>query len=279
MDGGKNVTPKDKSRVEANIADMTAKMKESNADIILLQEVDANSKRSYGIKENLHYRDQLGVNNYKYSFAYNFVVGWNPYPVTDMIGNVSSGIMTLSKYNVTKSTRIQLPIPFSWPISMLNLKRCLLVDRINVGNKELVVINLHLEAYDSGEGKVKQMAMLKNLMIEEYQKGNYVIAGGDFNQTFTNVDSSMYPTYEGMWKQGSIDVSEMPGWQFKMDNTVPTCRSLDKAYKGADKSKFQFYMIDGFIVSENITVNSLRTIDYNFVSTDHNPVEMEVKLK
>lgn len=45
-------------------------------------------------------------------------------------------------------------------------------------------MNLHLEAYDDGEGKEAQTAMLLQILQEEYVKGNYVIAGGDFNQSF-----------------------------------------------------------------------------------------------
>ena len=51
-------------------------------------------------------------------------------------------------------------------------------------DKELVLINFHLEAYDSGEGKIAQSKMLAEKLESEYQQGNYVIAGGDFNQTF-----------------------------------------------------------------------------------------------
>ena len=42
--------------------------------------------------------------------------------------------------------------------------------------------------------------------------------------------------------------------------------------------KFQYYIIDGFIVSNNIGVNSLATQDYQFKSSNHNPVLMNVTL-
>jgi endonuclease/exonuclease/phosphatase family metal-dependent hydrolase len=59
--------------------------------------------------------------------------------------------------------------------------------------KYLVLVNLHLEAYDDGEGKKAQTEMLKQILQEEADQGNYVIAGGDFNQTFSGTDDSMYP--------------------------------------------------------------------------------------
>ena len=135
------------------------------------------------------------------------------------------------------------------------------------------MINLHLEAYDSGEGKIAQTKQLASFMQEEYGKGNYVIAGGDFNQRFTGVDQSAYPVYAGMWQPGEIG-AEAFGSDFTllMDNSVPTCRSLDRPYAGADNASFQFYLIDGFIVSANVTAESVETVDCGFVCTDHNSV-------
>ena len=64
-----------------------------------------------------------------------------------------------------------------------------------------------------------------------------------------------------------------------MDPDVHTFRSLDRPYSGADKDTFQYYVIDGFIVSSNIEVQSVETRDLGFVNTDHNPVLMECVLK
>ena len=61
---------------------------------------------------------------------------------------------------------------------------------VNETDKQLVIINLHLEAYDDGSAREKQMKVLKDIMVKEYEKGNYVIVGGDFNQTFPTRRSS-----------------------------------------------------------------------------------------
>ena len=194
---------------------------------------------------------------------------------------VDAGIMTFTTWPVRYAERIQLPVPFSWPVRTVNLKRCLDVERIPVegSEKELVLVNLHLEAYDDGEGKAEQTKMLRDLLQEEAEKGNYVIAGGDLNQTFSNVDSSRYPTLEDRWQPGIIDTSEFGnGWQFIMDTAVPSCRSLDQPYDGADTESFQYYLIDGFIVSDNIAVDECRAKDLRFENSDHEPVLMTVRL-
>ena len=279
MDGGKMVNTATKERVEENLDAVISFIKSESPSLILIQEADVSSDRSHHINETESIRDAF--NGYSSTFAYNFKVAYLPYPIPPM-GNIGSGVLTLSSYRIDSAERIQLPIPFKWPVSMLNLKRCLDVNRIPVegSDKELVIINLHLEAYDDGEGKVLQTAALKTILEEEYAKGNYVIAGGDFNQIFSSEDTEQYKALEGKWAPGIIDVSSFDeGWQFLMDERVPSCRSLDQPLKGADLNTFQFYLIDGFIVSENVKVNSLETKDLGFVNSDHNPVVMEFTLE
>lgn len=278
MDGGTSVYTADRERVEKNVQGMITELKNFEPDIIFLQEADVDSWRSRSINETELFKDV--ISNSSYSFAYNYKCDFVPIPVPPM-GRVQSGIMTVSKYAAESAVRIKLPCPFSWPLKVANLKRCLLVERVKIdgSDKELVLINLHLEAYDDGEGKVEQTKMLKNIMQAEFDKGNYVIAGGDFNQTFSTADSSKFPYQEGMWACGAIDASEFgEGWQFMMDEDTPSCRSLDKAYAGADHTNFQYYLIDGFIVSSNITVKSFKCVDFDFVCSDHNPVVMEFEL-
>jgi endonuclease/exonuclease/phosphatase family metal-dependent hydrolase len=284
MDGGDDVMTASESRVKSNIRHITEEIKSESPDFVFLQEVDRDSHRSYGIDEaaTIKYGTQA-----KYSdFAYNYKVKFIPYPMPP-IGRVNSGLLTLSSRKIESAVRYQLPCPFKWPVRLGNLKRCVVVNRTPVltadgkdTGRELVSVNLHLEAYDSGEGKEKQTKMLSRILSREAKKGNYVIAGGDFNQTFSSVDSSMYKQYKGTWHCGELDEKWFDSsWDFVMDNTSPTCRSLDKPLKGADSKDFQYYMIDGFIVSSNVKVKKVTTKDLGFRYTDHEPVVMTVTLK
>ena len=279
MDYGSMVYTADVQRVGENVGGIIETLDDIDPDIVLLQETDVNSSRSYGIDETALISESFpGFDN---TFAYNFDVDFIPYPIPP-IGKVESGLMTLSRYGISSAERIQLPCPFKWPIRCINLKRCLSVNRIPLegSEKELVIVNLHLEAYDDGEGKTAQTRMLADFLQTESAAGNYVIAGGDFNQTFSNTDASAYPEYENMWHCGLLNEAEFGEHLFfYQDASLPTCRSLDKPLAGADLNSFQYYVIDGFIVSDNIEVSSIRTMDYGFKCTDHNPVVMEVTLK
>lgn len=279
MDGGSGVNTATEEQVQQHMAEIQSRVEQTDPDVVFFQEVDLDSTRSHHVNE----ADYLvnGLSGYNSSFAYNFKVLFVPYPLPP-IGEVNGGILTISRIPVASAARIQLPCPFSYPIRVANLKRCLMVSRIPLAesDRELVLVNLHLEAYDDGEGKAAQTAQLRELLEEEAAKGNYVIAGGDFNQSFSNIDISMYPQQPELWAPAMIDVEDFSkDWSFWMDNSVPTCRSLDQPFDGADAESFQYYMIDGFITSGNIMVESVETQDMGFENSDHNPVVMKVILQ
>lgn len=277
MDGGKGVIGESKETTLNNMTAMENRIAELNPDIFIIQEADVKSNRSHRVNEVDLLKEKF--TSYEQSFACNFKAGYIPIPVGNPLGKVESGITSFSKYHMTSSTRVQLPIPFSWPIKLFNLKRCLLVTYLPIkdSDKSVVLINLHLEAYDNGEGKAKQLKQLMDLMQEEYDKGNYVIAGGDFNQTFSNINYQKYPKMND-WVCPIIETTDYPSFTFSMDDTYPTCRSLNKPYYNSDKATHQYYMLDGFITSNNIKVNTLNTLDLQFVNTDHNPVMMNITL-
>lgn len=273
MDGGSMVRPRSEEDVRANLNGILSELVRQNVDIYLLQEVDFDSWRSYYTNQADTYRHGLSLNM---ACAYNFKCEFVPYPWPPL-GKVESGLVTFTGLNVTEATRESLPVPFSWPVSMANLKRCLLIERVPVEgtDRELVIINLHLEAYDDGEGKRAQTEQLMQILAAEYRNGNYVIAGGDFNQTFEGAAS--YPLLdESFWQPGKVYVSDLPnGFSFVYDDATPTCRLLNKPYDGERKNA-QFYVIDGFIVSDNLKVNLIETVDLNFQYSDHNPVLLQV---
>lgn len=280
MDGGSDVYTASKDRVNENLKAIKSEIQKQDADFVLLQEVDSDSSRSYHINENDSIKELLA--DYQNSYAYNYRVLYVPYPFPP-IGAVNCGISTFSKYEINSAKRQSLPCPFKYPFRICNLKRCLMVDRIKVNDtdKELVLVNLHLEAYDSGEGKIAQTNQLKELIEEECKKGNYVIAAGDFNQAFSNVveqSENDKDLDDKVWKPAVINVDDFEDVTFYTDSNIPTCRSLDRSYAGADKENFNFYTIDGFIVSNNISVNEVFALDLDFKNSDHNPVELKFML-
>lgn len=276
MDGGKNIKSSDENRVRENLAEITALIEDTAADFTLLQEVDQDSSRTYRIDQTSGYFLGTGLTA---SYAINYDCPFVPIPIPPM-GRIRSGVETLTPWDIAEAERVSLPCPFKWPVSTANIKRCLLVTRTPIAgsDKELVLVNLHLEAYDDGEGKIEQTKVLLSVLQEEYEKGNYVIAGGDFNQTFPG-SLEQYPVKDpSLWTPGILENGLLPeGWQFAYDTATPTCRLLNMPYDPANEAT-QFYVIDGFIVSPNVEVTSVETLDLQFHASDHNPVLLEAVL-
>ena len=65
-----------------------------------------------------------------------------------------------------------------------DLDRCYTISRLPADNgKELILINFHLSAYTTDPSVAEnQLSMLYEDMTAEYEAGNYVVCGGDFNK-------------------------------------------------------------------------------------------------
>ncbi len=278
MDGGVGVNPDSQDTVEGNMIGIERILNRVDADLILLQEVDTDSNRSFHLNQWLQYEYDLMDNEYESRFALNYSCNYVPYPLEERIGEVNSGIATYSRFGISSATRYSLPCPFRWPVRAANLKRCMLVIRIPLEEREqeLVVVNFHLEAYDDGEGKEAQFRQLMEFIEAEYAKGNFVIAGGDFNQSFPDAADTYPVKDETLWTPGLLQ--ELPeGWQYAYDDSTPSCRLLNRPYD-PDSKDTQYYVIDGFIVSPNITVDAVETLDEDFLYSDHNPVVLDITL-
>lgn len=274
MDGGEMVDPPSQVTVEKNLDGIQNFVQNTPADAWLLQEVDVNSARTEAMDQ---FTALHGTYSGSAAFSYNYKCPFVPIPLPPM-GRIESGIATMTSFGIKDDAeRISLPCPFSWPVRAANIKRCLLVTRVNVegSDQELVLINLHLEAYESGEGRIAQTKQLMELMQAEYDKGNFVIAGGDFNQTFPGA-LEVFPIMDSeKWMPGILEESILPdGWQFACDTSAATCRLLDQPYC----EDCQLYVIDGFILSPNVELREVETVSLDFEYSDHNPVRLDVRL-
>ena len=58
----------------------------------------------------------------------------------------------------------------------------------------------------------------------------------------------------------------------------PPARLLNAPYSGNYEDS-QVYVIDGFLISENLSVDRIENVDTEFEYSDHQPVRLEVTLK
>lgn len=127
-----------------------------------------------------------------------------------------------------------------------------------------------------GKVRAEQLEVLNGVLADEYQKGNYVVAGGDFNHDIAGTINSFTTNREvpdWVYELNNSNLAE--NFTFAASNLVPTCRSTDAPYV---KNESYTVTLDGFIVSDNIEVISVENIDTDFVYSDHNPATMKFRL-
>ena len=283
MDGGTQSWAWSKERLDANLEAIGQRLVEQNADFLLVQEIDFDSTRSYHVDELERLRANLGGLNYAWDFAQNYDSPFLFYPITQPHGASKAGIGTYSRFDITSALRRSLPIEDS-VVKVLDLDRCYSVSRIPAADgHELVLYNLHLSAYTSdGTIATEQLRLLLQDMQEEYEAGNWCVAGGDFNKDILG-DSSVWfgkSDIEYTWAQ-PIPAETFAGLDIALvapldeADPVPSCRNADGPYHDG-----QYVLtVDGFLVSPNVTVTEAKVVDYGFKYSDHNPVYMEFELK
>lgn len=280
MDGGKESRAASKESVYATMKEACETLSALEPDFILLQEVDLNSTRSYHIDQYEEFRKYF--RGYSSVFAQNYDSAFLMYPVFDPHGASNSGMPTFSNFEITSSLRRSLPITESLA-KFLDLDRCYSVTRIAVENgKELILYNVHASAYGgTDEIRKAQLKMLLDDMNAEYQKGNYVICGGDFNQDFTGTSGKDINGDEQKHYMAKPFPAELipDGFSrcvnYKNGELIPTCRNCDLPYKAGDFAD----IVDGFIISDNVECLSVENIRTGFAYSDHEPVVLKFKLK
>lgn len=276
-DGGRKTRAESKNQVEENLEEMVKKIDDINPDIFLLQEIDTDSNRSYHINQLEFFGEKYP--NYSYIYARVKDHSWLPFPITKPVGKVQSGLATFSKYNTFESYRISLPTTDSIISNIFESKWAITKTIYETDlDGDLLVINVKLSPYNEGDFiREEQLHFLKSLLEEEYNKGNYVVVGGDYSHDLPGADSHSFRYTEEWpaWLKNIPDDYEIENYSWYIDKKTPSFRSLADAY---DMGRTFVAVTDGFLVSDNILVQEVETHDDNFQNSNHNPVSIQLKL-
>lgn len=153
-----------------------------NFDFIGLQEVDFGSSRSF----NYNQFDSLGIHlNYHHgAYAVNWDKSYIPFPyfpIKNHFGKMYSGQSILSKMQIYSNKLLILDKPISAPFyyNAFYLDRILQISKVQLGSDTLIIMNVHLEAFD-----METRELQAEKVLTEFNKwsNNYpVILMGDFN--------------------------------------------------------------------------------------------------
>ena len=153
-------------------------------DFIAFQEIDFGSDRSYHVNQLNEFQK-----NMKFPYAAK-AVNWDktyvpfPYwPISQQFGNIYSGQAVLSNYPLIGMDIIPLVKPVNNPFyyNAFYLDRIIQVAKIKVGKKEMVIINLHLEAFHANTRDAQIITVLRE--VHKYSEKYPVLVVGDFNST------------------------------------------------------------------------------------------------
>lgn len=280
MDGGTESWAESPEAVLEHMAFVSSELQRMDADLMLVQEVDVDSTRAYHIDQSEILR--AAFPDYRCVFIQNYNSSFLPYPFHQPHGASRSGLLTLSNVEMEGTIRRSLPIETGIN-KFFDLDRCYAVTRIPVDNgKTLCLYNLHLSAYTSdGSIATEQLVMMAGDMRADYEAGNYVIAGGDFNKDLWG-DSAAYTGIPGegaSWCK-PFPTEVLPGGfelvsSLNPEKLVLSCRDTGAPY---EKGVTFEVTLDGFIVSDNVEVIACEVVDEGFKASDHNPVRMEFTL-
>lgn len=270
-DGGRRVRDT-RGQTRANLENIIATLKDIDADIMLLQEVDLSSRRSYGMDQAAVIEDAFP--GYTAIVGLNYKAWFVPVPLRDPMGKVRSGVMTLSRFRPADAKRYDYPSRFGFPQRMFNLKRGVLSTRfITYTGDTVMVNNTHNTAYDRGGMRTAEMRFLGDMLLDAASRGTMSVTGGDWNQYPPQYVPSQEELANEYFVPEKADGKYFSSFaDFVYDPSAPTLRYLDKPYSQGDVTT----VTDFFIVSRGVRLLSVRTLDLGFENSDHNPVVLTI---
>ena len=245
---------------DANMAKVVSEIKKVKPDIMAFQEIDFDAARSSHINQ----EEELAKLGYGYrAKAVNWDETYVPFPYWPFsmhFGKVVSGQSIISKYPLKEHQRIVLQRVGDAPFyrDAFYLERLAQVVKVILNGKEVVVINIHLEAYEK-ETRAKQFEEVLAI-FNEYKDRYPTILLGDFNSRARDKNAVVQKIF-AMKAIGSAAFNPN-----NLSNTYDT--------------KDPFERIDYIFYTKNsIEYISGKVLNDFGQASDHLPVEMQFRLK
>jgi endonuclease/exonuclease/phosphatase family metal-dependent hydrolase len=270
-----------KSDYENRLNDLASVISTIDADIVLLQEVDINSKRSHFINQGEYIAKKA-----KYNYFIQVPTLKNKIHIffNKIIGNIETGMAILSRYPILDTEAYifehseEVPFFAKWLYDPHGAMKCL----IQYNNKKIKVINLHLDPW-SQQNRESQIEKIKKMWLYDLKKPT--IIGGDFNSIdpYDHNKKGLY-LYDAPW------FINKKNWNLKKETTISTLLRLGFRQANA----FKLYLNQGKLFTFPAN-DPKEKIDYIFsgfntrmitgyvfkkakTASDHLPVIADIKI-
>ncbi|MEL7351791.1 MAG: endonuclease/exonuclease/phosphatase family protein [Cyanobacteria bacterium P01_A01_bin.116] len=276
-------TRPEQSFFDANKQQAISALASVTPDIVGFQEIDIAARRSYDINQVEAIAQALGMS--AGAIAINWDKNYLPFPYwppAAHFGKILSGQAILSRYPIENNRRVVLERvakPFFY--NAFYLDRLAQVSEIRLGDRAIIVISVHLEAFEEST-RVNQTQFVRQL-AEDYAKTYPVIVMGDFNSainrpTFVTATGETYGEQqfsikEMLASEQLAPVLPVAEWPTEVvaegGNNTATFPSDEPAYK----LDYLFYTPSTIEVVETQVMTSAAQ------ASDHLPLMMRFRLK
>ena len=243
------------SEILTTLKEVARVIKEESPDVILLQEMDEDAKRTDNQDQLVELMKLLPE---EYSCSASAFYWRNKYlPHARVKGSTGLKVSTISKYKIESAVRHALAIIPSDPITkQFGLKRAVLEAKMPISNSKYIsAMNTHLDAFAHGSDTMqRQVEYLKNLFNKRNSEKVEWFIGGDFNLLPPNFDlSTLMKTHQEFY----APKSEIGVLFDSFKSAVPL-----EAMGGKDKELYYTHIAN----DPDAKGKADRTIDYIFHS-------------
>ncbi len=243
-----------------NLNRLKQQLKNYNPDIIAFQEIDFDADRSYHVNQ----MEEVSGLGYPYAAqAINWDERYLPFPYglpNKHFGQVISGQSVNSKYKIVSQERHVLTRVEDSPFyrDAFYLDRLAQVVKLTIEDIEVVVINIHLEAFDKPTRDIQAQTVLD--MYNSYRHKYPTILLGDFNSDPKTTDAAI---------NLFLNLDNTGNAAYRNNNIKNTFNSENPT----ERIDYIFY-----------NTNFIEYVDGNVLDSfgdisDHLPVEMRFRLK
>ncbi|MDJ0707119.1 MAG: endonuclease/exonuclease/phosphatase family protein [Leptolyngbyaceae cyanobacterium MO_188.B28] len=245
-----------------------AALSDLQADFIGFQEIDIAAKRSFQVNQVEALTKALGFGSA--AIAINWDKNYLPFPYwppSVHFGRIVSGQAVLSRYPIQFNQRIVLEKVKDHPFfySAFYLDRIAQVTQIDLNGKTLVLINCHLESFDSPTRTQQTQTVLK--LAETYATDYPVLLIGDFNSDLNREE-------EGADRSINLILQSE-----RLRSAIPRAQ-LEAGAMATFPSDAPQYRLDYIFYSfDTIEPIDWRVVDEAAQASDHLPVMMRFRVK
>jgi len=255
-----------KSEVYEGLEGLAEKIKQEDPDILLLQEVDVQSKKTGYIDQAQWLLDNTDFNYGAYGSM------WESQIIpADGLGRVNTGNLILAKWRLTEAERYQLPLRGDQEglTQYFYLRRNVLKATVAMPGKSFIAVNTHLTAFATDTTKQKHINGFKTILDGIVAEGQNFVAGGDLNEIPPNAskldyciedqceDESYHSSGKPKHKEGSFFGSEYT-WLEPLYNKYSPAISL---------SEHSLHETDNYTHSPDNKLKLDRKLDYLWTNT------------